>query len=50
MEGTRVEGTWVDARQISEHEVVIETEACSSPGSRAAGQVMAAASARPLIS
>ena len=50
MEGTWVEGTWVDTRQISGCEVVIGTEARSSPGSHAAGRVMTATPARPLIS
>lgn len=50
MEGTWVEGTWVDTRQISGCEVVIGTEARSSPGSHAAGRVMTATPAHPLIS
>lgn len=50
MEGTWVQGTWVDARQISGHEVVIGTEAHSSPGIHAASRVMTAAPACPLIS
>ena len=50
MEGMWVEGTWVDVRQISGCEVVIGTEARSSPGSRAAGRVMTAGPARPPIS
>ena len=42
MEGTWVEGTWVDTRQISGCEVVIGTEARSSPGSHAADLRLAA--------